>query len=156
MIARNCIYPPLSLVAVMTIMTRPGLAEDSHKGSSPTYNLSVAFDLQANSLKGIAEIVFPEPTDIVVSTGNLLIMSAILNSNRVECNKGIRQGYAGNNDQGVFRGEKGKIETLRMQASFRERRGEQKTTGFTAPMSAYSKLDYSVDRLAAKYLNNRS
>lgn len=116
MIARNCIYPPLSLVAVMTIMTRPGLAEDSHKGSSPTYNLSVSFDLQANSLKGIAEIVFPEPTDIVVSTGNLLIMSAILNSNRVEYNK----------EEGVIRASGKGTLVITIRESLEEKKGRLK------------------------------
>ncbi len=76
----------LSLAAVMTIMTRPGFAEDQ-KRLTPTYNLYISFDLQANSLKGTAEIVFPELTDIVVSTGNLAIMSAGLNGHTVEYDK---------------------------------------------------------------------
>jgi aminopeptidase N len=108
----------LSLVSVMTIMTRPGLAEDSQKRSSPIYNLSVSFDLQANSLKGTAEIVFPESTDIIISTGNLTIMSAGLNGNTVEYNKKegvIKASGKGTlviTYQGVFRGEQGKTENL--------------------------------------------
>ena len=120
MISRNGMYLfLLSLIVVMTIMTRPGFAEDSQKrSSSPTYNLSVSFDLQANSLKGTAEVVFPESTDIVVSTGNLTVLSAGLNGNTVEYKKKegvIKASGKGTliiTYQGVFKGEQGKTENL--------------------------------------------
>jgi uncharacterized iron-regulated protein len=107
----------LSLAAVMTTMTRPGLAEDSQKRLSPTYNLSVSFDLQTNTLKGIAEIVLPESTDVVVSLGNLTVMSVSLNGKTVEYNK--KEGVIKTSGkgtlvityQGVFRGE-GRTENL--------------------------------------------
>lgn len=107
----------LLLVAVMAIMAQPGLAADSAKKSTPTCNLSVSFDLQSNSLKGTAEIVFPESADIVISTGDLNIMSAGLNGKTVEYNKKegvIRASGKGVmliTYQGVFRGQ-GKIENL--------------------------------------------
>jgi aminopeptidase N len=108
----------LSLAAVMTIMTRPAPAEDSQKRPSPEYNLFVSFDLQTNSLKGTANIVFPETTDIVVSTGDLMIMSASLNGSMVEYNK--KEGVIKASGKGtlaityhaVFRGEQGKTENL--------------------------------------------
>jgi aminopeptidase N len=108
----------LSLTALMTIMTRLGHADDLYKRSLPAYNLFVSFDLPSNSLKGTAQIVFPESTDIVVSTGDLTIMSASLNGTMVEYNKKegiIKASGMGTlviTYHGVFTGEQGKTENL--------------------------------------------
>jgi len=108
----------LSLTALMTIMARQGHAEDLNNKSLPAYNLAVSFDLPSNSLKGTAQIVFPERTDIVVSTGGLMIMSAALNGNMVEYDKkeGVikasGKGTLAITFHGVFRGEHAKTENL--------------------------------------------
>lgn len=89
MTARNItsLFFLLLLIAVMTIVMGPGFATDTQKKLSPLYNLSVSFDLQISSIHGAAEIIFSDLTEIVLSIGDLAIMSADLNSTTVECNK---------------------------------------------------------------------
>ena len=108
----------LSLAVFITIMTRPGLAEDLYKRSLPAYNLFVSFNPESHSLKGAAEIVFPETTNIVVSTGGLTIMSVSLNGRPVDYDKNegvIRASGRGKLAiayESVFGGEQGKTENL--------------------------------------------
>ncbi len=108
------LFFPLLLV-VMIVLAAPCLAEDTKERTIPTYNLSATFNLEENSIKGAAEIIFPEPTDIVVSTGNLTIIAASLNGKPVEYGKKeglIRASGKGSLEikyEGVFRGEPEKV-----------------------------------------------
>ncbi len=104
----------LFLFAVMTVMTRVSLADETQRGSFPTYNLSVSFDVKKKSLKGTAEIVFPESGEIVVSPANLTIIDAKLNGKPVEYRKKeglIKASGSGTLEikyEGIFTGEQGK------------------------------------------------
>jgi aminopeptidase N len=77
----------LSLLVVLTVVTRSALAENTHSKSLPTYNLSVSFDLKEHLLRGTAKIVFPESEDIAVSAANLTVIDANLNGRPVEYSK---------------------------------------------------------------------
>jgi len=104
----------LSLFTVMTVMTRAGFADETQRGSLPAYSLSVLFDVKVNSLKGTAEIIFPESGEIVVSAANLTIIDANLNGKPVEYRKkeglikAFGKGTLEIEYEGIFRGERGK------------------------------------------------
>jgi uncharacterized iron-regulated protein len=77
----------LSLFAVMTVMSSAAFADETQRGLLPTCNLSISFDLKENSLKGTAEIFFPESGEIAVSAANLTVIDANLNGKPVEYRK---------------------------------------------------------------------
>jgi aminopeptidase N len=104
----------LVLMATMALAS-PCLAENSTPKKLPTYNLSVSFNLEENSIKGVSEIIFPESTEIVISTGGLTITAVALNGKPVGYSKKeglIRASGNGTLEikySGVFRGGPAKI-----------------------------------------------
>jgi aminopeptidase N len=118
-ILKNKVVFFLHLILMAAIaLASPCLAENTNAQTLPTYNLSISFNLKENSLKGVAEIIFPEPTDIVVSTGNLTIIAAAMDGKPVEYSEKeglIRTSGKGSLEikyEGIFRGEQGKVKNF--------------------------------------------
>ena len=107
----------LGAVAVTVLAVSPASAEVQQK-PLPACNLSISFDLKQNLLQGNAEISFPEPTNIVVFTGTLKILSAGLDGKPVEYRKkdGLIKAYGRGplkiTYEGVFRKTPGDLQNL--------------------------------------------
>ncbi len=114
------------LLAIAAIMVNAAIAEDLQKRPIPEYKLSVSFDLNEHSLKGVAEIVFPESTEILVSSGNLRVLSASLDGKRLEYTKkeGIIKAYGKGplriEYEGTFAGARGSSENRQNAGVVRE------------------------------------
>jgi aminopeptidase N len=111
-------YLLLFTLALLVFQTDLYGAETKPVQSLPFYRLTVSFDLKNNLLKGTAAITLPDTGDMMVSAGNLRIMSVTLNGSPADYK--IRDGLfkiGGKGTleiryEGTFKGETGNADNL--------------------------------------------